>query len=383
MASQAKHDEQVVVSFTASCLITTLASIVAAVLDYVAGTDQPLLPHRWQPKNITPALREKCLFARRILDRLILDFADQQLVTGFALLISAWVKLHSNAALESLDPALQKQSLRFPNTALPNAEFSLIVFLCMASSSSHLASILVLREYMESHRSSARLRMVLMVIFAAFLAVTIALASSLTAYFAWVIVKIFSIAVDPNTTPPAWVSVLILALCIAVPLLLTMAIFWLCTLQLSPRLKGAVKRNVSSIILARLRRWFRLSKIWHSVVMRLLPQRWRQPFTKTVKRVFWFMVLGNESIIFTFQIILALLSMIWVGLQRLGTPPEFWEQLPSSDGSELVPTRILLCSLHNVAGKGEIASFGQLLPLIFLVLPLFSAYGSYIGQFSA
>ena len=34
-----------------------------------------------------------------------------------------------------------------------------------------------------------------------------------------------------------------------------------------------------------------------------------------------------------------------------------------------------------MAGKGEIASFGQLLPLIFLVLPLFSAYGSYIGRY--
>lgn len=300
-------------------------------------------------------------------------------MTGFALLTSAWVKLHSNAAVESLDPVLQREYLRFPNTALPNAEFALIVFLCMASSSSHLASILVLREYMEGHRASARLRIILMVIFAAFLAVTIALASSLTAYFAWVIVEIFSIAVNPNDPLPYWVNALILALCIAVPLVVIMGIFWLCTLQLSPRLKGAVKRNMSSIVLVRLRRWLRLSKIWHSGFMRLVPQRWRQPCTKTVKRIFWFMILGNEPIIFTLQIILAVLSMIWVALQRLATPPEFWTWLPSNDGSSPVQTRILLCSLHNVAGEGEIASFGQLLPLIFLVLPLFSAYGSYIG----
>ena len=87
--------KQVVISFTASCIITTLASITASILDHIAGADQPLLPRRWQPANVSQTMRDKCLFARRILDRMILDFADQQLVTGFALLISAWVKLHS------------------------------------------------------------------------------------------------------------------------------------------------------------------------------------------------------------------------------------------------------------------------------------------------
>ena len=138
-------------------------------------------------------MREKCLFVRRILDRLILHFADQQLVTGFALLISAWVKLHTNAVLESFDAETRNFYLRFPNLGLPNAELSLIVFLCMVSSSSHLASVIVLREYIESHRSSARPRIILMAIFAAFLPGTIALCSSLTAYFAWLVSAIFSI----------------------------------------------------------------------------------------------------------------------------------------------------------------------------------------------
>jgi hypothetical protein len=94
------------------------------------------------------------------------------------------------------------------------------------------------------------------------------------------------------------------------------------------------------------------------------------------------MILGNESVVFTFQVVLAVLSIIWISLQRLATPPEFWaETLASTNSTELVKSRILLCSLHNVAGKGEVASFGQLLPLIFLVLPLFTAYGSYIGQY--
>ena len=215
-----------------------------------------------------------------------------------------------------------------------------------------------------------------MITFAAFLAVTIALASSLSTYFAWIIIKIFSIAIHPKTSIPEWVSVLILALCIAIPLLIILGIFWTCTLQLSPRLKGAVQRKLRAVVLARFRRWFRLSKIWHSGLMRLLPERWQKPFTGFIKRAFWFMILGNESVVFIFQVVLAVLSIIWISLQRLATPPEFWSDAFSSDGST---KRVLLCSLHNVAGKGEIASFGQLLPLIFLVLPLFSAYGSYIG----
>ena len=121
-----------VISFAASCIITTLASIAASILDQTAATEQPRLPRRWQPGNVSQLVRETCLFVRRILDRPILDFADQQLVTVFALLISAWMKLHTNAVLKSFDAETRNLYLRFPNLALPNAEFSLIVFLCMS-----------------------------------------------------------------------------------------------------------------------------------------------------------------------------------------------------------------------------------------------------------
>jgi hypothetical protein len=81
--------------------------------------------------------------------------------------------------------------------------------------------------------------------------------------------------------------------------------------------------------------------------------------------------------VFSLQVVLAVLSVIWISLQRLALPPEYWvESLPPDP----IAVQLPLCSLHNIAGKGEVASFGQLLPLIFLVLPLFSAYGSYIGK---
>lgn len=87
--------QQVVISFAASAIICQVASIAASVLDNIAGRRTSILPAKWQPRNISDGFRGKCTFFRRILERLILNLADQQLVTGFALLIGAWVGVPS------------------------------------------------------------------------------------------------------------------------------------------------------------------------------------------------------------------------------------------------------------------------------------------------
>ena len=280
-------------------MLTTVASVVATILDHAAGNDKALLPSHWRPKGISERFKEKCNFVRRILDRLILNLADQQLVTGYALLICAWVKLSTNPIVQNynqLDSSTNTISKTYPNLYLPNAQFSLVVFLCMASSTSHLACVLVLRDYLEEHTSAARLRIAMIAVFAAFLAVTIALSSSLTSYFAWLLVAIFSSAVE-GKIPPHWLLVLILALCIALPLLVILAISWLCTLQLMPSLKNTIQEKTRNIVLRRLRKWFRLSKIWHGGLMKLLPWKWREPFTTFLKHCFWLAVLGNEFVV--------------------------------------------------------------------------------------
>ena len=76
---------------------------------------------------------------------------------------------------------------------------------------------------------------------------------------------------------------------------------------------------------------------------------------------------ADSSAVFALQIILSVLSLIWIGLQRLGDPPEFYSKYDEVEGLN-GPTP--LCSLHNVASKNELASFGQLLPLILLTVPL-------------
>ena len=360
-----------VLSFAFSAILTTVASVAATALDHVSGSPRSLLPKRWRPRNISSAVKERCIFYRSILDRLILNLADQQLITGYALLICAWVKLNSNPVLEGFEKYTLPDWIHFPNAWLPNAQFSLVVFLCMASSSSHLACIFVLRDYMETHRSAARLRITLIVIFAAFLAVTVALASSLTAYFAFIIINPLGEMV--NGRQPPWLTPFALSLSIALPLVVLVAISWLCTLQLLPKLKEKLQAKIRTVILSRLRRWFMLSKIWHSGLMKALPDHWREPCTRTFKRLFWLALLGSEFVVFCIQIMLAIISLIWIGLQRLTTPPEFHSIYDLGQ-----PTA--LCSLHSVAQKNEWAAFGQLLPLILLLLPVLLAYGMYIEE---
>ena len=79
---------------------------------------------------------------------------------------------------------------------------------------------------------------------------------------------------------------------------------------------------------------------------------------------------------FIIQNLLAILSLVWIALQRLATPPDY--KSPSEEGSGSLYTP--LCSLHDVAGKSQWASFGQLLPMILLLLPILSAYGTYVGK---
>lgn len=52
---------------------------------------------------------------------------------------TAQVKLHSNPVIQGGWKQYERYYSHLPNVWLPNAQFSLVVFLSMASSSSHLA----------------------------------------------------------------------------------------------------------------------------------------------------------------------------------------------------------------------------------------------------
>ncbi|KAF2844668.1 hypothetical protein T440DRAFT_409701, partial [Plenodomus tracheiphilus IPT5] len=88
---------------------------------------------------------------RPFLDPLIIGFGDQQLATGYAVLLSGWIKVAQNAF------------------EVQGAHFVLILYSCALSSSSHLAALITLRKYFRKYRLIAKIRLTSVIVFAMFL----------------------------------------------------------------------------------------------------------------------------------------------------------------------------------------------------------------------
>lgn len=94
---------------------------------------------------------------RPFLDPLIIGLGDQQLVTGYAVLLSGWIKVrlpHSSSCYDS--PAPPRSSKTPSRSKAP-------------TSSSHLAALITLRKYFRRYRLIAKIRLTLVVVFACFL----------------------------------------------------------------------------------------------------------------------------------------------------------------------------------------------------------------------
>jgi hypothetical protein len=95
-------------------------------------------------------------FWARVLDRFILGLSDQQLVTGTSIMMVGYVKI----------------------TQISTYHFFLIISLAMFSCSAHLASVLSLRRYFQSRPKMAKIRFVVMLIFALALIVALLMAGA-------------------------------------------------------------------------------------------------------------------------------------------------------------------------------------------------------------
>lgn len=131
------------IAFNISALLTLASSIIATQLH----GDLPMmcLPKRFYR---TTAIKE---FWIRVLDRLILGFSDQQLVTGMAILIIGLARIGQ----------------------ITTYHFYIIESLAMFSCGCHLASVVTLRRYFQEHPFLARIRVGAMLIFAIMLSVSI------------------------------------------------------------------------------------------------------------------------------------------------------------------------------------------------------------------
>lgn len=121
--------------------------------------EKAFLPSRfqkWLHRDLSLSSLEYRLLWRRVLDRLILGLADQQLVSGFALLICGYVTVYPHHQ-DVFDPSV------------PTAHWHLLVYMACLSSSTHLACVLTLRKYFDEHKSTGKFRVVCIIIFSLFL----------------------------------------------------------------------------------------------------------------------------------------------------------------------------------------------------------------------
>jgi hypothetical protein len=155
-----------VLSFVVASLLTTIASIAAAFLDAAVADPMALLPlwlQNWLSRGLSTQQIDNRKLWRRVLDRLILAFADQQLVTGFALLVSGYFNVF---------PGVEGGWLS------NGAHWNLVVYMSCLSSSTHLACVLTLRKYFGIHKVTGRMRVVLIILFSLLLIPSIIVSQS-------------------------------------------------------------------------------------------------------------------------------------------------------------------------------------------------------------
>ncbi|KAF2467673.1 uncharacterized protein BDR25DRAFT_234056 [Lindgomyces ingoldianus] len=144
----------VVISFVLASIMTTTASILAMILDQAfdsKGRFSLRRPVTYFRDHFLDTEWKKDYAWRPFLDPLIIGLGDQQLITGYAVLLSGWIKVSQHTF------------------ALQGAHFVLILYICALSSSSHLAALITLRKYLYKYKLIARIRITLVITFALFL----------------------------------------------------------------------------------------------------------------------------------------------------------------------------------------------------------------------
>lgn len=87
---------QVVLSFVLASAMTTTASILAMILDHAHDSKGQFTLHaplRYIREKFLDTEWKKNYAWRPFLDPLVIGFGDQQLVTGYAVLLSGWIKV--------------------------------------------------------------------------------------------------------------------------------------------------------------------------------------------------------------------------------------------------------------------------------------------------
>jgi len=244
------------------------------VLDAKIKDPKAILPSRlnaWLSKGLKEDAARRFNFHRKVLEKLIQAFTDQQLVTGISLLLSGYIKYG------------------FYGYGPRNAHFTLGLFLSCLSSSSHLAGVVTLRRYLNEHPTTARLRVSLIICFALLLAVSMFVTNPLMPFYIPVLWE------GPVGLPPM--------LCI-------IYVFWMAVMQCIEDWKKKLKSQIR--------------RVW--------PLSWRRKLNRKVRAFIWFCLIGHPLEVFVIQISFALISLYFVLAQKFA--PAWSDEFCSLNNSD-------------------------------------------------
>ncbi|KAH3963338.1 hypothetical protein HBI25_197760 [Parastagonospora nodorum] len=314
----------VVLSFVLASVMTTVASVLAMILDQAfdsKGQFTPQAPIRYFRERFLDTEWKRDYAWRPFLDPLIIGLGDQQLITGYAVLLSGWIKVGQNAI------------------EVQGAHFVLILYICALSSSSHLAALITLRKYFRRYKLIARIRLILVILFAIFL-----LSSMIAAIAMPPTIVNHGDGTREKRSRAQRLSFI-------VPLFLIFVGFstaLVCILY-DPKRKGTSARASNASLVRR------VTDPKQSI---LPPLDFKAPAHIGI-RILYYLFL-NPLIAFGVQILLAILSAILVLSQKFATPND--------------PRRF--CGLQD---EGEnVWGFGQTLSVVMLLLPAMSACQTYL-----
>ena len=319
------------ISFVGASILTTVASMVAAWLDACLLDEETFFPKRLQTscnKHRDPSTMTTHKRWRNVLDRLILALADQQLLTGLAILVAGYIKESENLA---------------------GAHFTLIVYMSFLSSSTHLASIITLRKYLQKHPITSNLRICLVLIFACALIISTVLASAFGP-FLFAIGTVIRYLPGPDLLlsnnifgylPVIW-------------------LFWTALFEVSPQLKSRLKALLRERMWRSFKRVFRL-EAFSAVLEHFLGHSKSNMLRRMSVMLIRYCVFSSPGSIFILQVVLAMSSAGIALAQKFA-----------------VSSNTALCTLRS--SDEDSWGFGQVLPILLLWLPLFSALEVFIGR---
>ncbi|GME43989.1 hypothetical protein GTA08_BOTSDO03778 [Neofusicoccum parvum] len=325
----------------------------------------------------------------------MLSMADQQLLTGYAILIAGLVRANDediwNQAAHPYPPPFSKDregEESFPPSQLKyqNAHFMLILYLSCLSSSSHLACILTLKSYFSKHRDAIVSRLVFVYVFALLLATM----TSITLPFQPLRVAFYYLFGDTDDYCVGETEQ-----CLSnerfinddddvsrvLPILYIILVMY-------PFLQLALHLPIMGISRIRFRERF-LS--FCSI------KRVRSPSTEDDNHISAgilylirdgfallcrYLFLGSMFLVFCQQLIFFAVSLVFVFAQRFAQPPDWdpWNGYGYRDPSKGNSSSSHYCSLDGPTANKW--GFGQILPMILLFQPALTAIGSWQGRSS-